>query len=468
MPTLDAAQLPDRGTVIVRGGYVLTLDDALGDLPGGEVVIRDGTIEAVRDPRAATGVAVGPSSMPDDATVVDATGCVVLPGFVDTHWHLWNSILRGLIGDGERAYFPVKNRLAPFLTAHDTEVSARLALAEATWAGITTLNDWDHNLRAPEYADANARAITASGLRARYSYGNADKLDPGRHMDLDDVLRFRDEWVGDASEGRISLGVALRGPVRTEPAVCRDEWDFARANGLPITMHCGGRRDEGGRYCELASMGAQGMLGPDVQIVHAVHATPAEIDLLATTGTHISLSPLTEYRSMGIPPLGDLLAAGIPVSLSIDTLAIPTTADMLLQMNVTLSVERARSARQDLTPRRMVRMATLDGARDLGLDDRIGSLTPGKRADVIAVRVDGLGSAPAVDPVATMVLCGRASDVDLVIADGRILKQDGRLTATDARAVTDEASATLADLVRRAGWDVPLGVAADRPVVSAG
>jgi len=458
MTTLDPASLPTRGTAIVHGGYVLTMDDALGDLPGGEVVIRDGTIVAVGAAGTADALAMGV-----EASRIDATGCVVLPGFVDTHWHLWNSLLRGLIGDGERAYFPVKNRLAPFLTAEDTEASVRLALAEATASGITTLNDWDHNLRAPAFADANARAIVASGLRARYSYGNADKLDPAERMDLDDVLRFRDAWVGGPSGDRISLGVALRGPVRTLPDVCRAEWDFARAHGLPITMHCGGRREEGGRYCELAPMGAAGMLGPDVQVVHAVHATPSEVDLLARTGTHISLSPLTEYRSMGIPPLGDLLSAGILVSLSIDTLAIPTTADMLLQMNVCLSVERARTGRPDITPRRMVRMATLDGARDLGLDDRIGSLTPGKRADLIAVRVDGLGTAPAADPVATMVLCARASDVDLVIADGRVLKRDGRLTAVDPRVVIERATTTLRDVVARSGWDVGLGVAADRP-----
>ncbi len=459
MPTNDPTRLPVRATTIVHGGYVLTMDDALGDLPGGDVVIEDGVIVDVR----AAGAVAGPA----DATVIDATGCVVLPGFVDTHWHLWSSLLRGLIGDGDRAYFPVKNRLAPFMTADDTEVSVRLALAEAAAGGITTLNDWDHNVRAPAFADANARAIVASGLRARYSYGNADKLDPALRMDLEDVLRFRDAWVGAPSEGRITLGVALRGPVRTEPDVCRAEWAFARDHDLPITMHCGGRRDETGRYCELATMGADGMLGPDVQVVHAVHATPSEIDLLARTGTHISLSPLTEYRSMGIPPLGELLAAGIPISLSIDTLAIPTRADMLLQMNVTLSVERGRSGRSDVTPRRMVRMATLDGARDLGLDDRIGSLTPGKRGDVIAVRVDGLGTAPAADPVATMVLCARASDVDLVMADGRILKRAGRLTAVDVRATVAQATEAMHDVVRRSGWDVRLGVAADRPRVGA-
>ena len=464
MSTLDATRLPARGTVIVHGGYVMTLDDALGDLPGGTVVVRDGVIESVAaDPPGERADVLDPRT-----TVIDARGCVVLPGFVDTHWHLWNSLLRGVIGDGDRAYFPVKNRLAPFFTAEDTEVSVRLALAEATAAGITTLNDWDHNLRGPAYADVNARAIVDSGLRARYSYGNADKLDPAQPMDLRDVLRCRTAWEGAPSEGRITMGVALRGPVRTEPSVCRAEWEFARAHDLPITMHCGGRRDEGGRYCELEAMGAAGMLGPDVQVVHAVHATPAEIELLARTGTHISLSPLTEYRSMGIPPLGDLLAAGVQVSLSIDTLAIPTTADMLLQMNVTLSVERARTGRPDITPRRMVRMATLDGARDLGLDDRVGSLIPGKRADLIAVRVDGLGTAPAADPVATMVLCARTSDVDLVVADGRILKRDGKLTAVDAREVTARATAALRDVVQRSGWAVVLGVAADRPRVTSG
>ncbi len=384
-----------------------------------------------------------------------------MPGFVDTHWHLWNSLFRGVIGDGARSYFPVKNRLAPHLTADDTYVSATLALVEGLSAGITTLNDWDHNTRSPAHADANAQAIVDSGLRARFSYGNADKLDPAQLMDLGDVIRFRRDWLGERGDCRITLGMAVRGPVRTEREVCLEEWAFARREELPMTMHCGGRRDEAGRYCELDQMAADGLLGPDLQVVHAIHATPAEIRLLAESGTHLSLSPLTALRSMGIPPVGDFLDAGIPVSLSIDTISIPTTADMFLQMNVTLSVERARRGEGSLSARRVLELATIEGARDLGLDAEIGSLTPGKRADLIAVDMAGLNTSPAADPLSVLVFCARPSDVRLVIADGRLLKRDGTLVAHDARAVAAAASTTLNDVISRSGWDLRLGVAAD-------
>lgn len=455
MSRIAMEPLPGRDPFIVRGAYVLTMDEALGDIVAGDVAVQDGTIVAVGD---ASGFLL---SAPD-AQVIDGAGMIVLPGFVDTHWHLWNSLLRGVIGDGDRTYFAVKNRLAPLFTADDTYLSARMALADAATSGITTVNDWDHNVRGPDYADANARAILDSGLRARYSYGNADKLDPAVVMGLADILRFERDWTGAPGDGRITLGMAMRGPVRTERAVCLEEWAFARDHGLPMTMHCGGRRDESGRYCELEAMAADGLLGADLQVVHAVHATEREIELLASTGTHLSLSPLTEYRSMGIPPLGTFLDAGILVSLSIDTVAIPTTADMLLQMNVTLSVERARTGGPSVTPRQVIRMATLDGARDLGLGDRIGSLTPGKRADLIGVRLDSVNTAPAVDPVATLVYCARPSDVDLVVADGRIVKRDGQLTSQDPGAIATAATTALHDLVARSGWDIPLGIAADR------
>jgi cytosine/adenosine deaminase-related metal-dependent hydrolase len=136
---------------------------------------------------------------------------------------------------------------------------------------------------------------------------------------------------------------------------------------------------------------------------------------------------------------------------------------MLLQVKVTLSVEAARTGGTSLTERRVLELATIDGARDLGLDDRIGSLTPGKRADIVAVRLDSLSMAPAVDPLRVLAMCASPADVDLVIADGRILKRDGRLTSLDPAGVVATARARLRGLLERAGWDIPIGVAADRP-----
>jgi 5-methylthioadenosine/S-adenosylhomocysteine deaminase len=432
----------ERLEFVIRGAYVVTME-ATGDLPVGDVHVRDGAI-----------VAVGQGlDVPEGAIPIDGRDRVVLPGFVDTHWHLWSSLLRGVIGDGDRAYFPVKNRLAPHFTSEDTYRSVALGLAEATNAGITTVNDWDHNVRSPAHADANARAIIEAGLRARYSYGNPDKLDPQKVADLEDIARFERDWSGPVGDGRLTVGMAMRGPVRTTPDVCRREWAFARDRGLPMTMHCGGRREESGRYCELEAMAAAGYLGSDLQVVHAVHATPREIDLLASAGTHLSLSPMTELGSMGIPPVGDFLAAGLLVSLSTDTLAIPTTADMFAQMKVTLAAERARTASPTLTPRRVLEMATIDGARDLRLEDVIGSLRPGKRADLITVRLDSLNMAPGVDPVGSLVAAATPADVDLVVVDGRVLKESGKLTRSQSEPLVAAARASLRAIMDRASWD---------------
>lgn len=421
-----------------------TMDPLLGDIPGGEILISDGTIEAV-------GRHVDAGA---DVEVVDLAGHIVLPGFIDTHWHLWNTILRGIVGSGEgRAYFPVKRRLAPLFRPEDSYAAARLALTEATQAGITTSVNWNHNLRSPDDADANIRAHLESGLRCRLAYGNPDAFDPTQAMDMDDVDRLR-SWLGDNGDQRLDLGVALRGPTRTEPEIMEAEWTFARERGLPITMHMGGRREDVNRYADITSMYEGGFLGSDVQLVHAVDASGPELDLLAETDTSLTLSPVTEFKSMAFPPLADALDRGIRVSLSIDTLAAPTNADMTGVMKLMLRMEQYRDRSSTLDERRIVELATIDGARDLGLEGITGSLTPGKRADVVAVDGGGPAMAPGLDPLSLVVHCSQPGDITLVVADGRTLKRDGQLTAVDRDSVINEANKATSGLLERADWDI--------------
>jgi cytosine/adenosine deaminase-related metal-dependent hydrolase len=438
-------RLPPRVDAVIAGAHVITMDPALGELAGGDVRIRDGAI-----------VEVG-HDLRGGAEVIDGAGMALLPGLVDTHWHLWNTLLRGTIGDRPgRDYFAVKRALAPHYRVEDFYWAARLALAEAVSSGITTVHNWDHNVRGPEDADANVQAQLDSGLRGRFSYGPRDQCPPGEPMDLADVRRVASEWTPDRTDGRVSLGVAVRGPYRTGPDVYDREWQTARALALPLTMHCDRcLREADCRRCGLDRLGELGLLGPDVQIVHAVHATPEDIRAMAATGTHVSLSPLTEMRTMGFPKLAELLEAGVLVSLSVDTTAIPTNADLFAQMRAVLSVEMARTASAVVTPRRMLEMATIDGARDLGLDDRVGSITPGKRADLILVRLRDLSLAPGgpgTDPVGLIVLAAQPGNVDTVIADGRVLKRGGRLQAVDADQVTATAVQSLRRLLTAVGW----------------
>jgi cytosine/adenosine deaminase-related metal-dependent hydrolase len=437
--------LPPRVDAIIAGAHVITMDPALGELAGADVRIRDGVI-----------VEVG-HGLRGGAEVIGGAGMALLPGLVDTHWHLWNTLLRGTVGDRPgRDYFTVKRALAPHYRVEDFYWAARLALAEAVSSGITTVHNWDHNVRAPDDADANLRGHLDSGLRGRFSYGPRDQCPPGEAMDLADVRRVAAEWTPDRTDGRISLGMAVRGPYRTGPDVYEREWQTARRLGLPLTMHCDRcLREADCRQCGLDRLGELSLLGPDVQIVHAVHATPRDIGAMADTGTHVSLSPLTEMRTMGFPKLTELLEAGILVSLSVDTTAIPTNADLFGQMRAVLSVEMARTGSPLVTPRRVLEMATIDGARDLGLDGRVGSVTPGKRADLILVRLLDLSlapGAPGADPIGLIVLAAQPGNVDTVIADGRVLKRNGRLQAVDAAEVTAKAMESLRRMLQTAGW----------------
>ncbi|MER6947616.1 amidohydrolase family protein [Nonomuraea sp. NPDC000554] len=434
-----------RHDLLIVGTHVISMDSAIGDLPSADILIRAGQI-----------IAVGPHDADreaGDVQIIDAVGTVTLPGFVDTHWHLWNSLLRGTVGDRPGTdYFTVKRALAPHFELEDFYWAARLGLAEAISGGITTVHNFDHNVRGPQDADANIQAHLDSGLRGRFSYGPPDSAAPGSTNDLDDLAALRARWPGDRLDGRLDFGVALRGPYRTPPEVYEREWAAARSLGLPITMHCDRcLREEGCRSCGLVRLEELGLLGEDVQIVHAVHAGEQDIQALARTRTRVSLSPITEMRTMGFPLLTELLEAGVQVSLSLDTLAMPTSADILGHLRTIISVEAARTGSGTVTPRRLLQFATIDGAKDLGLQERVGSVTPGKRADLVILRSSDINLVPSGDPVEALVYTGQIDNIDTVIADGRILKRHGRLEQADGAADPVTVSAARRDaLLRRA------------------
>ncbi len=424
---------------LLRGGHVLTLDDEFGEMPDSDVLVIDGRIADV-------GVGL---PVPDGADDVDCRGMIVLPGFIDTHQHLWNSFFRGLItGIGERAYFPVKRRLSALVTANDSAAATLAALWESAASGVTSVVDWHHNLRSPDFAEAAVTAHRVSGLRTRLAYGNPDAWDATRTADLDDIERWANAGVGPLSD----LGLAVRGPTRSQPAVLAAEWQAAARLGLPMTMHLGGRRTDTDRYADLRAMEAAGLLVPALQVVHAVDADVEELTLLADRGVSISLSPATELGSMGPPPIAQALDAGVQLSLSTDSLALPARADMFEQMRTVVRLGNARGG-APVTPRTALALATREGARDLGWDHQVGRVRPGLRADIVVVDARRLGFAVALDPVLSLVMACGVEDVHHVLVDGRWLRRGGAdLTGLDAaRATAHEA---LLGVLDRAGWAV--------------
>lgn len=440
--------LPQRSNLFLQNAYVLSLDP---HTPEGvaDLLIRNGLIEAI-----------GPNlPVPDSVEVIDASRSLVLPGFVDTHWHLWNSLLRGTVGDAPgRDYFSVKRGLAPHLRTEDFYWSARFALAEAVQNGITTVHNWDHNVRGAEDVDANIQAQLDSGLRGRFSYGPRDSSDADEPMDFAGLDAARMRWTPARLDQRIHFGVALRGPYRTSTELSHLEWKSARAREMPITMHCDRcMREPGCQSCGLTRLDREGLLGPDVQIVHAIHVSSEDVAAVARTGTTISVSPLSEMRTMGFPKVTEFLEADVLTSVSIDTLAMPANADILATLRALLSVEHARTGRSTLTPRIALEMATIRAARDLGVEDITGSLRPGKRADIVMIDRSSTSMLPSGDPAESLIYNGTSNAIHTVIGDGRVLLRDGKLVQPSARQAIETADERRNDLIRRAKsagtWD---------------
>jgi len=424
---------PVRGEYLVRGGTVVSVDPSVGDFAKGDVHVRDGAI-----------VAVGAHVSAPRATVIDAAGMIVMPGFIDTHWHMWEGVARNLAGDDPKTgYFPHSRTLGVLFKPEDNARGVRLCLAEAIHSGITTVHNWSHNILSPDYAEAELAVHREAGGRARFSYGYSRKTGNNTMLPLDDIRAFHRKWFSTPGDGLVTFGIATRGPQNNPIEMCAEESRFARELGIPLTTHVG---IAPGKDSMVVPMNAAGLLGPDVLLVHATNGTAEERKILGETKTPVSCSPFTELRTgFGVTPVREFLAANVPFGLSIDTTVLCGNADpfaiMKMMQNIADGTAQSEFA---ITARRVLEMGTIDGARALGLGDRIGSLTPGKRADLILVRTDAINMAPMADPARMIVQAAQPANVDTVMVDGRVLKRHGRLVTLDPAKVMREAGETIA------------------------
>jgi 5-methylthioadenosine/S-adenosylhomocysteine deaminase len=426
---------------VIRNAYVLTMDATLGDVQGGDVHVKDGAIMAVGKGISAPG-----------AEVIDGAGMLVLPGLIETHWHMWSTILRSLSGDKqEHGYFPTSRTVGAFYTPEDMYSAARLAAAEAVNGGITFVHDWCHNVRSPAFAEADLRALTEAGIRARFSYGSPTGASNDVTIDLDDLTRLGKRWSEFSNGGLLTLGLAWRGAASA--STLRD-YEVAKNLGLPISVHANNFKNTAGGIADLA---ARGLLHPGMQVIHAVWASPDEIKALAANRCSVSMSPFTELRiGFGMPLAADMLAAGIPVGLSVDTVALSGDANLFAIMKAIQNVENGRALDEFKMPaRRVLEIATIGGARSMGLGDKIGSLVPGKRADLIMIDTRAVNLAVVTEPAHLIVEAAQPANVDSVVVDGKFLKRGGRLTHVDTAAIIDAARKSYAGVRQRSGWSWP-------------
>lgn len=433
------APLPPRTNFVIRGGYVLSMDPVVGDVGGGDVHVRNGAIVAVGRRLGAPG-----------AMELDGRGMIVMPGLVETHFHMWNSLARSISGNSAPAgYFPTILTWGKVMTPGDMYQGARLSAVEALYSGITHVHDWCHNVKVPADARADIRALHEVGIRGRFSYGYYQGQPPTEPMNLADLAVLNSNWKAYSAEGLLTLGVAWRGIAASnntmDTAVTTNEFQTARRLGLPLTIHATPRNKD-----QISKLAAGGMLGKDVQVVHATDAPASDIALLASRGSPVSVSPFTELRvGFGISNVGAFIAGGVTLGFSVDTTALSGNADMFGIVKVVENIEDGRTQNEfQIAPRKILEIATIEGARSMQMDDKIGSLTPGKRADLIMIDTRMINDAPTLDVEHTIVEAVEPANVDTVVVDGRILKRHGKLTAIDAAQVAAEATAT-ADAIRR-------------------
>ncbi|NEA33564.1 amidohydrolase family protein [Streptomyces sp. SID13031] len=415
--------------ILITDGHLVTVDDALGDLPRGDIRVRDGII-----------VEIGTDLRPGAATeIVNARGRLIIPGLIDTHRHVWQGAIAGftpqMTGYG---YGPaVLTGIALKHTPADIYAGTLWGALQALDAGITTIGDWAHALQSAEHADADLRGLQQSGIRGFFFYGGpgpaSDDPNPPHPVD---ARRMRDEYFpGNSANGRLRMGMALRGPCFTTAERNVKDFAFARELGLPISIHVG----MAGTADAVTTLQQDGLLGPDINYTHCNQLTENELDLIAGSGGTVTITPSTDMLMQfgTYPATGRALDRGIVSGFGVDTICSAGT-DLFSEMRLALAAERSRANNEALArneqvhevalhQRDMLRLATLGGAQVLGLADETGTLTPGKQADITIVdmrspHLDGFG-----DPVAMLGLGAGPADVETVLVAGEFVKRDGAL-----------------------------------------
>ncbi|MCP5066313.1 MAG: amidohydrolase family protein, partial [bacterium] len=442
------------------------LDLAVGDLPLGDVLIENGKI-----------IEVGPNLEAGDALIIDASNTIVLPGFVDTHRHIWQAAMRSITADWSLMdYFRgIRMRAAPAFRAEDMYAAQLAGGLEALDAGVTTVVDYCHNLLTPDHASESIRGLLDAGLRAVWCFGFNSP--PGMASELESaeekakLARQMAATHFTSKDALLTFGIAPEEPGLTTPEHCEFQYRTARELDARITQHVNCLR-LGNDPEEVAKLlGPRQLLGPDVLLVHMGYTTDDEWTMVADAGAAVSFTPETELQmGMGIPPTGIVRRFGITPTYGADIVS-NNSGDMFFPLRLALQVERGVAnvgtveggtmpEGVTVSCREMLEWGTLGGAKAAGLDHRIGSLTPGKQADIVLIRTDGIGFAGwnERDPVASVLLQANAGNVDTVLVGGEIVKRSGKLCADveAARELLAEATAHVArEAEAQGGFHVP-------------
>jgi 5-methylthioadenosine/S-adenosylhomocysteine deaminase len=430
-PRRQRVEPPRFGRVLVRGGWVLTMDQSLGDFRHADVLIDGSRI-----------VAVGPNIEAEGA-VIDASGMIVMPGFVDTHRHMWQGALRNSLSNGTIEEY-LRHIHGARIHFHPEDVYAGnlVSALGALDSGVTTIMDWSHIGNTPAHTDAAIEALRQAGIRAVYGFGGGAP-NPDRRFP-EDIHRLRSEHFS-REEDLLSLTLAT--------GLNPSQWALAREVGARISVHVNTTGD-------LLPM--EEHLGPDVTCIHCARLLDEEWELLAETGTRVSISaPVEMQMGHGVPPIQQALRHGIRPSLSVD---VETTVagDFFGQIRSIFSLQRMLAHQEGrdegvndprvLTAKEVVEMATIQGAIDNGLERSTGSLSPGKEADVILLYPGRINVAPINNAYGVIVQGMDTSNVDTVIVRGEVRKWQGELVDVAVNRAIERATVSRDRILADAGW----------------
>lgn len=425
---------------LIKGGVVLSFDRAVGDFDKADVLIEGRKIVAVRPDIQAAG-----------ATVINATGTIVVPGFIDTHHHFYQSALRNILPNGILSdYFrDISGAATAQYRVEDAYVGNYIGALRSIDAGVTCITDISQVSNTPEHSDAMIKALKDSNIRALYAYSRGSGTGARFPQDVERIAKQHFS----SSDQLVTLAMGT--------AINRDQWLAARSVGARIFTHIVGGNPGVGPG-DLMKMADEGLMKEDNVYIHFTGATNEQMKRVKDSGGWLSLAvPIEMAMRHGMPPIQQALDAGIRPSLSSD---VETTmsADMFTQMRATFTLQRAlvneRSIRGEkdlpalLTAKDVIEFATLQGARANGLESRVGTLTPGKEADIVMLRADLTNTLPLNSAYGAIVTAMDTSNVDTVLIAGRVVKRGGRLVGVKLDEVRKRAAASRDYLVGKLNW----------------
>ncbi|HEX6872305.1 MAG TPA: amidohydrolase family protein [Micromonosporaceae bacterium] len=413
--------------LLLRNGHVIDTEPAPTVRLHTDVLVQHGRV-----------VAVGPGlPTPAGVEIIDATDRIVLPGFIDTHRHAWQTAIRAVAVDADLGEYLdlVLGRLGPRYRPQDLRVANLASALECLDGGITTVQDFSLPQHSPQHTEAAVAALREAGIRAVFGYACPELGE--HHLGAERARQVRADLLP-TDDGLVTMALAVLGPSYAPIDLVEADWRLARELGIRIASHVGS-----GPVAALpiAALDERDLLGPDTLYVHGNSLPDQELKLIAESGGSVSVAPAVEGQmGHGAPVLGRLRGAGVTTGLGIDVVTT-VAGDMFSTMRAALLTSRFGDGPQ-LTAADVLRMATLDGAAALGLAEVTGSLRPGKQADIMLLRTDTMNMLTAEhDLIGAVVACAHPGNVETVLVGGRVLKRNGTLVHADLARVVAEVRA---------------------------